>query len=102
MVATPEAAAGGALNEREGGMLTNRVAQAFELAVDSTPAGGRRELHGVEEEIDVLGKALYQVPGFRETGSALEYCLRREMRCDDAEHLGDEIVFLDKLLGETW
>jgi len=47
------------------------------------------------EEIDVFRKALDEVPGFRETGSALEDDSCAEARGNEAQGLGHPIVLFD-------
>ena len=49
----------------------------------------------VEEEVDILGEPLDQVPAFRQAGAALEDDLVAGVFGDGSQDLGDVVVLLD-------
>ena len=77
-------------------MRRDRVAQHLEFAIDAVLSEHGREGARVEEDVDVLGESLDQVPAFRQTGGALEDNLVANRGRDDAERFGDVAVLLDE------
>jgi hypothetical protein len=49
-----------------------RIAERFELPVDSPLSKGRIKCEWIEEDVDVFRKSRDQVPAFRKTGAAFE------------------------------
>jgi hypothetical protein len=58
--------------ERQPGMRRDRIAQRLEFAIDTVLPEHGREGARVEEDVDVLGESLDQIPTLRQAGAALE------------------------------
>jgi hypothetical protein len=78
---------------RYGGDL---AVQLFHRPVDRPFVGQRRLDRGIDEEVDVLGEAVEQVPSLREAGAALEDGPFAECHGDRAQDLRDPEVLLDE------
>src|SRR5262249_58107240 len=76
------------LDEFQARMPVDDLPQLLELAVNRVLAQGRVEGGRVQEDVDVFGKPLYQVPALRQAGAALEDDLAARRLLDDAQGLG--------------
>src|SRR5262245_39635962 len=77
-------------------MLTHRIAEFFEFSVDGPLPKRRIVTSGIEENVEVLGEPLNEVPPFGKAGSPFEnHAIARSLG-NLPERLGDEIVLLDQ------
>src|SRR5262249_31033171 len=80
------------LDEFQARMPVDDLPQLLQLAVNRVLAQGRVEGGRVQEDVDVFGKPLYQVPALRQAGAALEDDLAARRLLDDAQGLGAEVI----------
>src|SRR5436853_778801 len=92
----PASRSGFGANELQAVNSGDVAVQFFHRPVDRSLAPQRRLGSGIDEEVDVLGKAVKQAPSLREAGTPLEDGPLAKRRGDRSQDLGDPVVLLDE------
>ena len=79
-------------------MPFHRIAHFLQFPVDAPLGQFRLITDGIKENVDVLRKSIHQVPALRQARASLEDHLVAGKLRDDAQHLRDEVIFLDQTL----